>query len=232
MVMGAEAENLNTAIVGLSLVAALILAGVGLYFAYTAGYLRQAWDRFVEWNASRTERAEIRAEQWRQVEEQRRNGVEVALPSEFVVDRAVEAMVRSGFSLESRTATSAGFVKEKGANGCLGCFLMLFFFPGLLYLLLARKTLRVTIAAYPQQSGCRAVVGGDDPAGAARLVDWARGLAADPRSLGEPPEPTGQAQESSGSFSERLRELAELRDSGLLTSEEFEAKKRDLLDRM
>ena len=88
-------------------------------------------------------------------------------------------MVRGGYSLESRTTTSAGFVKKRGANGCLGCFLMLFFLlPGLLYLLLARRTQRVTIAAYPEPSGCRALIGGDDAAGAAKLVDWARGLAA------------------------------------------------------
>ena len=106
--MGLGAENLNTVLVGLTLMLALALAGAGLYFAYTAGYLRQAWDWFVEWNAGRAEQAELQAEYRRQVQEQRRSGVEVELPAEIVVDRAVEAMVRRGYSLESRTATSAG----------------------------------------------------------------------------------------------------------------------------
>jgi len=111
---------------------------------------------------------------------------------------------------------------------------MLFFLlPGLLYLLLARRTQRVTIAAYPEPPGCRALIGGDDPAGAAKLVDWARGLAAASYTLDapmeyEPPPEVGQ----STPLADKLRELAKLKDSGLITEAEYEAKRRALLDRM
>jgi hypothetical protein len=41
-----------------------------------------------------------------------------------------------------------------------------------------------------------------------------------------------RAQPHKGDIYQKIRKLAELRDEGLLTPEEFEAKKRDLLDRL
>lgn len=49
-------------------------------------------------------------------------------------------------------------------------------------------------------------------------------------SASEGPTPTGVA--ASTDIPEQIRKLGELRDAGVLTEEEFEAKKKDLLDRM
>lgn len=54
--------------------------------------------------------------------------------------------------------------------------MLLFILPGILYLLLANRTARVTVAAYPYEGGSRLVIGGDDPATRNRLMEWARGL--------------------------------------------------------
>jgi hypothetical protein len=101
-----------------------------------------------------------------------------------------------------------------------------------LYLLLANRTARVTVAAYPHEGGSRLVIGGDDPATRNRLIEWARSLReGDLSALVEltPPENRSPAGET---LAEKLQELNGLRDAGLITDEEFEAKKKDLLDRM
>ena len=41
-----------------------------------------------------------------------------------------------------------------------------------------------------------------------------------------------KTHQDSRTLAEKLRELAELKEAGLITPEEFEAKRRDLLDRM
>jgi hypothetical protein len=44
--------------------------------------------------------------------------------------------------------------------------------------------------------------------------------------------PTPKEGAASTDIPEQIRKLGELRDAGVLTEEEFEAKKKDLLDRM
>lgn len=47
-----------------------------------------------------------------------------------------------------------------------------------------------------------------------------------------PPEPTGQPRSPADQIGETLERLAGLRDRGLITAEEYDAKKRELLERM
>lgn len=58
------------------------------------------------------------------------------------------------------------------------------------------------------------------------MTEWARSL----RSESDEEEEIGLAPFDNPL--DQIRRLAELRDAGLVTPEEFEAKKRDLLDRM
>jgi membrane protein YdbS with pleckstrin-like domain len=55
---------------------------------------------------------------------------------------------------------------------------------------------------------------------------------AQPRPEAPPPPAAGGERASSGSLADTLERLAGLRDKGLITPEEYEAKKRDLLERM
>lgn len=106
-------------------------------------------------------------------------GIEVPLSRSEALDRAVEFMTRSGHALESRTGNSLTFVRRQKPSAQTGIVLLLFFvLPGILYLLLGGKTVRATIAAFPNDGGSRTVIGGDDAKAVARLTDWARGLKA------------------------------------------------------
>lgn len=184
----------------------------------------EAWAAFRRWAAEAPER--FRADRAAAVREQE-VGIEVALPPRAVLDRAVEAMTRAGHTLEDRSQNSLTFARRQEPSAAVGCILLLLFvLPAILYFLFAAKTLRATLAAFPDGGGgSRIVVGGDDPQAVSRLTDWARALRS---------EPAGEevAAEISTNPLDQIRRLAELRDAGLVTPEEFEAKKRDLLDRM
>jgi hypothetical protein len=72
-----------------------------------------------------------------------------------------------------------------------------------------------------------------------RLVEWARSLRdEEPQLLLESPSVSPEQQtveypsRTPTTLAEKLRELAELREAELITEVEFEAKKKDLLDRM
>jgi hypothetical protein len=167
--------------------------------------------------------------------------VEVGLRPEAVVDAAVEAMLRAGYRLENRAENTVTFARYRGVEvACIGCLLMLLLLlPGLLYLIFAQKTARLTIAAHPIEGGSRLVIGGGSPEGVRMAAQWARGL---PRpdevplpELSEPPTtgPQGLASpREAPDVPEQIGRLAELRDAGLITPEEFEAKKPELLGRM
>lgn len=219
---------------------ALVVGGGVFYLVIGPERLREtlseAWENHRERHAERRAQTQVLEAARRR---EREVGVEVGLSPAAVLDRAVEAMTRGGYGLESRSENTVTFARHEGADSCAGCILMLLFLlPGILYLLLAQRTIRVTFAAYPIEGGCRLVVGGDHPQAVMQAVEWARTL----------PRP-GSQSEVEESFSENaaqadpttvedrrpadtLRELAELRDQGLVTQEEYEAKKRDLLDRM
>jgi hypothetical protein len=54
----------------------------------------------------------------------------------------------------------------------------------------------------------------------------------DPAEISALVRPTPTEGAASTDIPEQIRKLGELRDAGVLTEEEFEAKKKDLLDRM
>jgi hypothetical protein len=227
-------------------VVALLLGGLGVYFLGGGPYLAEWWGNFKEWwertKANEAARAAQRQEMYAREQHERELGIEVGLPPSAVLDRAVEAMTRSGYGLEARTDTAATFARHQGANIGLGIFLILFccILPGVLYLLLAERTVRVTIAAYSIEGGSRVVVGGDKDQDVSQATSWARGLPepidgeASPAPLQqqarEPPET--QSPTVAPDIPEQIRRLAELRDAGLITQEEFETKKSELLRRM
>lgn len=152
--MGSEVLDTVIGFVFLALV-------VGLGF-YLAGI--RSVDDFRKWLASRSlERA---------------SGIEVSASPAEVLDRATEYMARCGYGVETRTASSATFARSAQMDPALGCFLaLLFLLPALIYMLLvAGKTKRVTVAAYPHGSGSRVVIGGDGRTDVARLKEHVRVL--------------------------------------------------------
>ena len=112
--------------------------------------------------------------------------------------------------------------------------MFLFILPGILYLLLANRTARVTVAAYPHEGGSRLVIGGDNQATRKRLVQWARELREGDLQTSEELAPSTQHSHASDAptLATGLRLLSEARDAELISEEEFEAKKKELLDRM
>lgn len=107
--------------------------------------------------------------------------------------------------------------------------------PGILYFHLAKGALRVTVAAYPYEGGSRVVVGGDDVRLIPQLEDWVRSLPAEPaRQISEPLPPEvdeeqPEPMQPTSSIANKLHELNELRDERLITQEEYEAKRAELL---
>lgn len=205
-----------------------------LLFAVLAVYMmaqpfdsnEEAWAAFKRWIAKIPER--LRA-LYAAATRERAVGIEVALPPRAVLDRAVEAMTRSRMhALEARSENSLTFVRREKPSTFAAIFLLLLFIlPGILYLMFGSRMVRATLAVFAGEAGgSRIVVGGDDRWTVARLTEWARGLRLEPAGteaaeVDAPDNPIDQ-----------IRRLAELRDAGLVTPEEFEAKRKDLLDRM
>jgi Short C-terminal domain len=253
-------------------VVALLLGGFGFYMLGGGPLLTEWWEGFKEWRertraeqASRRARLEeeqasrrARLEEERALEQREREfGVEVGLLPSAVLDRAVEGMTRSGYGLETRTENATTFARHQGPNIAFGILFTIFccVIPGIIYLLLAERTVRVTITAYPIEGGSRVVVGGDNQQDIWQAINWARRL---PKpGEGVPPEPADQQASEPGEEAppepaeqqaveppettspsvapdvpEQIRRLAELRDTGLITQEEFETKKAELLRRM
>ena len=100
-------------------------------------------------------------------------------------------------------------------------------------LAVAGKTRRITVAAYPQGSGSRVVIGSDSRTDIAHLRQWLKAPRASDVVL-----PIAQEEHdaleapASAGMAARLQELTDLKDAGLITQEEYETKRKDLLDRM
>jgi hypothetical protein len=211
---------------------ALLVGGLGLYYVGGFPILAEWWERF---KANQAARAAQRQEQLAALDREQQWGIETSFAPAVVIGGVVERMTREGWALQNRTDTSASFAQDQGADACAGCALMLLFLlPGILYLLLANRTARITAAAYPHEGGSRLVIGGDDPATRNRLAQWARELREGDLQTTEELPPSEQPSHAinAPTLATRLRELSEARDAGLITEEEFEAKKKDLLDRM
>lgn len=96
---------------------------------------------------------------------EREIGVEVFLSPKIVLDRAVESMTRGGYTVEDRSQNSLTFARREEPSVAVGCILLLFFIlPAILYFLFAAKTLKSTLAVFPDgEGGSRIVIGGNDP---------------------------------------------------------------------
>jgi hypothetical protein len=219
------------AILFFGLVAAVLLGGLGVYFVSRTDAGAALWEGFKERLAAYNARAAARASAARREQE---IGIEVSLPPAYVLARVVEHMTRQGWGVSNQSQNSVTFARDEGADACIGCVLMLVFIvPGLLYLLLANRTARLTVAAYPHEEGARVIVGGEGMGGEGpgALTDWVKRLAEEPSDL-PPALEESKTHQDPRTLGETLRELAELKEAGLITPEEFEAKKRDLLDKM
>jgi len=96
----------------------------------------------------------------------------------------------------------------------------------------ASRDTNFTITASPAESGCRLLFGGEDAAGDGNYFfkRWVKQLPGpDPNLTVADTEPT---KTNAPSITDEIRRLAELRDAGIVTDEEFKAKKRELLERM
>ncbi len=85
----------------------------------------------------------------------------------------------------------------------------------------------LSITAYRIEGGSRLVVGGDHPAVVGEAANWARRLSRIARNLRRRyPHPKRVSRPLDASLAAQLRQLAYLRDEGLITREEFEEKRR------
>jgi hypothetical protein len=78
----------------------------------------------------------------------------------------------------------------------------------------------------------RLVLGGDDFAAVNQIAEWARALENDPEVRASPGIPAALPAPGSPekAAADRLRELVEMRDSELITPEEYEKKRREFLE--
>jgi hypothetical protein len=145
-------------------------------------------------------------------------GVEAGFPSPI-------SQGASPVILRSRTQTSVTFSRDEGANPWLTCCLaFLFIVPAILYVLLSKPTRRVTVNVYPYEGGSRLIVGGDDHDAVRGIERWASLLRSEYLIGAEQPPPAER------NAADRIRELARLRDEGLITEGEYEAKRQELLE--
>lgn len=139
----------------------------------------------------------------------------------------------------------------------IGCFVWLALFVvtlgaaiivWLIWVLFERQGIlpQVVVTAYTERPGVSRVTVTSEkkPEYAEPVVDWIqRELVQKTRAVEasqeNPPTPIREgplyeptARTYSGDIPDQIRKLAELRDTGIISVEEFEAKKRDLLDRM
>ena len=157
----------------------------------------------------------------------------VGLTPHEALDQAVAYMTRERASVTSRTENSVTFTYRKEPNvGILIILLLFFLLPGIIYWMAASRDTNFTITASPAEGGCRLLIGGEDAAGDGhyffkKLVKLLPGP--DPTLTVADAEPT---RTSARNIPDEIRRLAELRDAGIVSNEEFEAKKRELLNRM
>ncbi len=149
------------------------------------------------------------------------------------VERAVVDMVQGGFTVAHKGETSATFTRPKKPKTDTGClFLLLGIIPGLLYFGLFRGTYSTSVVAWDDEHGSRLELSGDDERAYGRLADWAHALRDDPEVLASPgiPDTLPPPGSPERDVAERLRVLARLKDQDLITQEEYEAKRRELLE--
>ena len=118
--------------------------------------------------------------------------------------------------------------------GTACCLALLLLVPAILYLVLYNTTDGITASALPHEGGSRLVLGGENSVVIRQIAEWARALKDDPEVLASPgiPDALPAPDSPERMTADRLRELAELKDSGLITAEEYEEKRRRLLEEL
>jgi hypothetical protein len=115
--------------------------------------------------------------------EEREIPIFVALSPSEVLDAATAHMLARDFSVEARFGESVTFTKHEGPNMVIGCLLfLLFIIPAIIYLVLAGRDTRTTLAVFPAQGGSKLHVGGDNREGVLELRRWAEALPQAPAS--------------------------------------------------
>lgn len=170
-----------------------------------------------------------RAERLNLRREHRDLGVPTGFSPASALDSAVMYMTGKGYAVESRSESTVTFTKYLPPNTFTGIvLLLLFILPGILYFILAGRTVRSTVVAIPDEESTRVKLGGEPYEGIEDLQQWQKSL----------PEPGTIEEErlpelaSADDIPGQIRKLAELRDAGIVTEEEFERKKAELLGRM
>lgn len=118
--------------VGIFVFTVVVLAA-GAYLIFGSSFLHEGRQRFRQ---ARARRAEIHAASLREADERRRaeevrrrgreSGFQVDLLPDAVIDGTIEWITRSNYGIESRTSNAVTFAREMEADGCLGCFLLVF----------------------------------------------------------------------------------------------------------
>jgi hypothetical protein len=205
------------------LIVLIVLLCAGAYVGARTGLLQQAWESIQRSMAE----ASARSDQHRAAVagEQDIGGIETSLTPANVLDGVTEIMTRSGYGVESRTENTVTFAKSAQPNFALGCILaILLLIPAVIYfLMVAGKTKRVTVAAYPLGAGSRAVIGGDDRNAVTTIQRWVHRLQYAPAEEQIAEALPGQ------STADRLRELDRLKESGLISDEEHRTSRARIL---
>ena len=164
---------------------------------------------------------------------ERELGPLVGLSAQDALEQAVRRLTREGATVTARTGNTVSFTYRAGPNVLILLFLLLLFvIPAIIYAIAASRDVHFTVTATPAPGGCRLLFGGEYGAGYNAFQRWLRTLP------GPNPELTGEeesvptASEAPADIPTQIKKLAELRDSELITGEEFEQTKRDLLKRM
>jgi hypothetical protein len=97
----------------------------------------------------------------------------------------------------------------------------------------ASRDVPFTITAAPAAGGCRLLYSGEYRADYDAFRRWLKTTPGPDPTIKLPEEGTvGRESNAPIDTPAQIRELAELRDAGVITAEEFESKQKDLLDRM
>jgi len=148
------------------------------------------------------------------------------------MERLVDNLTRKGASVTGRTEDSVSFTYYKGPNGLLLLvLLLLLFLPGIVYWVASSRNVGFTVTVKPVPGGCRLRFGGESRAGYDEYRHWLKTLPGPTPASVEGATPATEA-ETPADIPTQIQKLAELRDAGVVSEEEFQAKRRKLLDLM
>lgn len=170
-------------------------------------------------------------------EERRREGQFgplVGLTCEEALDELGRHFTQLGARITDRSKHHIACSYRKGPEAfVLLVLLLLFILPAILYWMAASRDVHFTITATPDVGGCRLLFGGERSAVYEEFLAWVEDAPSPNPNIVVPEEAVAaEGGEMPAGVPDQIRELAKLRDAGIVSQEEFEMKKRDLLDRM